>query len=276
MTNKIWSILDYQRVEDRMLGHIDFPKSDLIIAPAIAKHKVWEANEVNWIMKNVSNGMVCVNAGANVGYHSMVMSKAVGESGKVYAYEPSSEVFHFLVKNISIKDMRNITAIKKAVGSRNGEIILYLNDKNCGDNRCFDPKEVSDNYGTFIEHGFSENPRQETVEITTLDSEINEKVDLIFMDVQGFEFDVLAGAERILQNDRPSIFFEFIPDWYDQIGVDYHTEISRLQNQFNYKLSMLKKDGTLPMQNIVEVVEHIRSNKVNNLYANIILEPKNT
>lgn len=276
MTAKTWSILDYQRVEDRLLGHIDFPKSDAVIAPAIAKHKVWEPNEVDWIINNVSNGMVCVNAGANVGYHSMIMSRAVGHSGKVYAYEPSSEVFHFLVKNISSKDMRNIVAIEKAVGGYNGEIILYLNDKNCGDNRCFNPQEVSDHYGTFIDHGFSENPRQEIVEVVTLDSQINEKVDLIFMDVQGFEFDVLIGSERILQNDRPTIFFEFIPDWYDQIGVDYHTEILRLQNQFKYKLSILKRDGTIPMKNIDEVVDYIRKNKMNSLYANIILEPSGT
>ena len=131
----------YRIVQDEILGPIYFPENDSVIAPHIEKFGVWEPLEVKWIHENVKSGMTCLNVGANVGYFTIHMAKLVGETGKVHSVEPNSEVRKYLKLNIQKRILSNVSIYKFAAGERNSLGVIYLNQRNYGDSRMFDPRK---------------------------------------------------------------------------------------------------------------------------------------
>lgn len=262
---------DTELVKDNILGDILVMK-DAVLGPYIKDNGVWDDIEVQWIFQNINEGDICINVGANIGYHSMMLSKAVGDRGRVYAYEPSSKVFPVLKKNIELQKIKNVYAIKKAVGKESGTVDLYINYFNNGDNRCFNPKELVDDYGNFANHGFSEEIDIETVEITTLDEDIPDShIDLIFIDAQGLDVDVVIGAKKIIQRYRPKIVLEFLPAWFDYLGVNYRLELNSLINNHNYKMYAVCGANIIQVDCVEDAEKIIENSNGTIYYLNLIM-----
>src|SRR5262245_8281644 len=58
--------------------------------------------------KTITNGMRCIDAGANTGYYSCFMGGLVGAEGKVYAFEPMPESYRMLEKNVAENNLRAV------------------------------------------------------------------------------------------------------------------------------------------------------------------------
>jgi FkbM family methyltransferase len=147
-------------------------------------------------------GSVCLDIGANIGLHTIVMSHYVGSSGKVFAFEPEAHNFQLLQRNLKMNEADNVTALKSAVGSHESTCRLSLNSSNFGDHRI--SKDASAN-GNFQE-----------VPITTIDVCLRESPDsavkFIKIDVQGFEYEVMQGMTATLKrNPDAFIFVEVFP-----------------------------------------------------------------
>ena len=67
----------------------------------------------------VKERYVCLDIGANIGFHSITMSRLVGEKGKIYAFEPINYLQKKLNTNICLSGIKNIQIVKAAVGSEN-------------------------------------------------------------------------------------------------------------------------------------------------------------
>lgn len=63
----------------------------------------------------VRQGMVVVDVGANVGYYSLLASRLVGASGRVYAFEPDPVAFTYLAKNLDLNGCKNVVAVAQAI-----------------------------------------------------------------------------------------------------------------------------------------------------------------
>jgi FkbM family methyltransferase len=82
---------------------------------------IYEPNVVTAIQQNLHTGMVAVDCGAHIGYHTLLMAKRVGKAGRVYAFEPLPENFSVLCENIRLNGYEGIVvAENKAVGARTG------------------------------------------------------------------------------------------------------------------------------------------------------------
>ena len=132
-----------QEVLDFELGNLVFPREDNVMAPIISRAGVWEKEEVDWLKANVTEGSVCLNIGSNVGYFAIQMARLTGPNGFVYAVEPNPEVIPFLKLNIENSGFKNVKVFKKAAGDKDGLKKLYLNRRNYGDSRMFDPRKTS-------------------------------------------------------------------------------------------------------------------------------------
>ena len=71
-------------------------------------------------------GMVVLDIGANIGYHTLISSKLVGNTGKIYSFEPEPHNFKLLLKNIEINEFKNIIPINKALSNNIGSTKLFL------------------------------------------------------------------------------------------------------------------------------------------------------
>ena len=53
----------------------------------------------NFLVQFLKEGDVCIDVGANVGFYTLLTSALVGESGRIYAFEPTPRTFHILTSN---------------------------------------------------------------------------------------------------------------------------------------------------------------------------------
>jgi FkbM family methyltransferase len=169
---------------------------DKFVGQRIALEK-YEPYETKLILRQVKKGAVVIDVGANIGYYTVLLAKKVGKLGKVYAFEPDEINFEILEKNIKANNLKNVIAIQAAVSDKNKESVLYKSKENYGDHKMFG------------------NDEKEKIMTIKLDDFLkNEKIDLMKVDTQGWEPAVLEGAKKIIEKDKPTIFFEYSPASY--------------------------------------------------------------
>lgn len=141
---------------------------------------------------NIPEAGTVVDAGANIGLFSVVASRLVGPHGKVYAFEPISEIADILERNIRENNRVNVRVERAALGEKTGKASLYVN---LGQNF-----EGSSKY---INRRAAKRP----VPQTTLDNFLTrngiKKVDFIKADVEGAERDLLRGALKTIKECKP-------------------------------------------------------------------------
>lgn len=152
-------------------------------------------------------GMTVIDVGANIGAHSLPLAKMVGESGAVIAIEPTDWAFSKLKINAELNPslLRSLLLVKAIITdcSRESPKEFYASWKLLGNDKT--PHPI---------HGGSLCPAQNTESITLdeLIASLNlPRVDLLKLDVDGFEYPVLAGGVESLTRWRPVIIMELCP-----------------------------------------------------------------
>jgi FkbM family methyltransferase len=170
--------------------------------------------ERKFLRRTLSPGDVAVDVGANIGIYTKLLSRWVGPTGLVHSFEPSPENFGRLQS--ATRKLANVRLSQSAVGESSRRTALYVSDKLNVDHRAYPPE--GDSRPTV------------PIEMIALDDyfKTGERVDLIKMDIQGYELHALRGASRVLA-DNPTIklLFEFWPyglkqagsNWAELIGV---------------------------------------------------------
>lgn len=129
--------------------------------------------------KIVTSGMTFVDAGANIGYYTLLASSLVGENGQVFAFEPDPESFAFLAKSIQYNGFQNITAEQTALSDEEG--LLRPNIEKIG------------------------------VRTTTLNHLNNlVRIDVVKIHTNGSEPQVLCGARNLIQKHHPRIIVSYV------------------------------------------------------------------
>jgi FkbM family methyltransferase len=150
----------------------------------------------------LNNGDVCVDVGGNIGQTALMMAIKVGPQGKVFSFEPFERTHASFQNNLALNPhITNVKLERMAVGETSGELTMYVeNKRNSGGNRI---KPVDKNV----------NAEVQKVKVVSLDEYFLKdtsltKVDLIKIDVEGFEMKVLKGAHELITKFRPALFVE--------------------------------------------------------------------
>jgi 16S rRNA C967 or C1407 C5-methylase (RsmB/RsmF family) len=83
---------------------------------ALLRGEYPESRELDWLTKFLKPGMTVMDVGANQGIYTTAAARAVGRSGRVYAFEPAPSELKKLRANIKINRLRNVAVIESAVG----------------------------------------------------------------------------------------------------------------------------------------------------------------
>ncbi|HEV2703840.1 MAG TPA: FkbM family methyltransferase [Steroidobacteraceae bacterium] len=95
----------------------------------------WEPFLTTYIRSRLRPGDVFVDVGANIGYYSLLASRLVGSSGRVYSIEASTSNHAALLENIGLNHRNNIVAINAAAAATAGEVVIWQADeRNLGHN----------------------------------------------------------------------------------------------------------------------------------------------
>lgn len=164
-------------------------------------YAVWKAlsdrRERTLLRSLIRPGMTVVDVGANIGVYTRFLTDLASSSGHVHAFEPAPSNYKRLQENA--EHFTNVSLNQAAVGGRSGTIRLFISYDLNVDHRTFD----SGDGRKVIE-----------VPVVSLDEYFHpgHRVDLIKIDVQGYELSVLQGAKRVLtENHDIKLLMEFWP-----------------------------------------------------------------
>ena len=88
--------------------------------------------EVVFLESTLRPGMTVIDGGANRGVTTIAIAKTVGKKGCVNAFEPVSEYYEFLQKNISRNKIENISAYNQALNNQSGTVTFYKHGEGSG------------------------------------------------------------------------------------------------------------------------------------------------
>ena len=167
-------------------GTFVFPK-DTYIGKSLEKYGEYSEQEVAFLCLLLNPGDVVVDAGANIGALTVPLAKAVGETGKVLAYEPQDDIFEMLRENCA--GLPQVVAIHGAVGEVDTVLRYSPNAWNTGN-------VVLGKTGDC------------TTAVVPLDAAKMPRLDLLKADVEGMETEVLFGARETIARCRPLLYVE--------------------------------------------------------------------
>ncbi len=182
---------------------------------------VFEPLQTKAFLKTVKKGMIVFDIGANVGYYTIVASKLVGKTGKVYAFEPDPRSRILLEKNIKENNCRNVFVVKEALAAKNGRATLLQDSANPGESSLTSSTTKAQN--TMV------------IATITLDQFVQknniEYIDLIKMDIEGGEVAALQGATKTLGAFRnTTLFIECNTQALQKAKTSTHELVKTLQS----------------------------------------------
>lgn len=179
------------------------------------------------ILKNFTNGDI-IEVGANIGTETISFADIANRSNvKVYAYEPVPENFNSLTR---VKEQNNLdnlilfpTIVSDYIGTANFKIPTK-NDSGSG-------------------HIINDDAEQE-FQVTKLDSNHqNNRISLISVDVEGYEYQVLRGAQKTIQNQSPFLIIEVNKNYLENRGNIKLIEMYNFIKSLNYECYYIKPLG---------------------------------
>ena len=174
------------------------------------------------IIENLTEGDVFIDIGANIGFFSLLASKKIGESGRVYCFEPSPREFNRLFKNIQLNKRSNLLPYNIALSDYMGESQFSVSESHTGLNSLSTIHGANNILvpvcpGDLLMSQLKMNTRK-----------------VIKIDVEGAEFFVLSGIKKILaQEGIEAVIVEITPKL---LGHFNHTKemIYELMSDFGF------------------------------------------
>lgn len=221
----------YALVENARHGRFLVNRHDTYVGRSMITYGEWGEAEVRLFKKLLRPGDVVVEAGANIGSHTIPLSRIVGHSGKVFAFEPQQLIFQMLCANAALNDCWNIDTRHAAVGATNTTVAMERLAPN-----------VEGNFGSIMVNArYADSLGVDRVPLVTIDSLALERLDLLKADVEGFEQAVIEGARKTIARLRPVIYLEHndlnnwtVPDLLWNLGYDCYWYFTTLWDPNNF------------------------------------------
>lgn len=186
------------------------PTRDITIVPGLVDG-FYERIELDVFERLAAITKTVVDVGANIGLYCCIAADRVPAFGEIVAFEPVSENLRYLKRNLEEnKRTARVMVEEQAVGQASGKIQIYLSEGSIGTHSPSAKNAL--NSTTPI-----------TVPVVSLDDYVRQKlrdrpIDLLKVDVEGYEGAVLRGARRTLHEDKPTLFIEFVPEHLTNCG----------------------------------------------------------
>lgn len=206
----------------------------------------WDADmpaawEINWwrrLTQEIRPQDTIVDVGAYIGILTIIMARKAGRSGKVVAFEPNPKSLKLFKKNIKLNEVaEQVEFFDLAVGQDSRELALVGQ----GSITRVIPAATPGG-GSYL-----------SVKSAALDEILgNRKIDLMKIDVEGYEASVLYGAKNLLSKKETSPRFMLIechPHFWKELGVS-SKDISAFLEEAGYLIEMPNLQGNQELDSL--------------------------
>ena len=211
---------------------------------------------IAYINSAIQPGQTVMDIGAHKAGYLYFIRKRVGNSGKVYAFEPQSNLYNYIKKIKGLFRWDNVTIEHLALSDSDGEVTLYIPTNKVSKN--------SSPGATIVEHKERTDMNvTETVRTETLDSYCSRngiKPDFLKIDVEGNEFRIFQGGSETLKKHKPKIIVEIEAQ---HVGKEKVLETFRLLETFGYKGQVVQGLNRIQLENFNFAIHQNTSDKGN-------------
>jgi len=205
-------------------------QNDIAVGASIIHSKSFEPHVGNAIRQNLKPGDVFLDLGANIGFFSLLAASIVKDSGKVISVEPNMQNLQLLYASILENNFTNIKVFPFAASDHSQ--ILKLTS--FGSNGLVGAPEKDQLNSQFLP----------SVRIDEL-LQNEEKINLIKLDIEGYEPLAFKGMDKILKKHNPVIISEFSP-WH----IEHRSQITPKEylkqlSQNDYTLNIIEPSGDI-------------------------------
>jgi FkbM family methyltransferase len=184
----------------------------------------------------LTSGSVLFDVGANFGYYAITLADALGQDCRVFAFEPFPSTYSHLRRHIELNALDDvIRAYPVALADKAGFARMAMDNRNSG------AAALSDSDGI------------ERVEVSTLDNfcaaHAIDRLDLLKVDVEGYEERLLIGGAETIARLSPLIFIELNPPALARAGSTVDRVVARLR-EHGYELFVAQRDRLEPLQQL--------------------------
>lgn len=168
----------------------------------------FERKETEWVRRWVRPGDHCVDAGGSFGWYAVLLSRAVGPGGRVHVFEPIPRTVRVLEGNLRRNGCTNVEVHALALADAAGTLDVFVPDIGVS--------------GSLRLHQYERGYETFACPVQTLDALAEAgawpRLDFLKADIEGAEFALLRGAERILARCRPRLLLEIQADSTRRFG----------------------------------------------------------
>ena len=148
------------------------------------------------LLSLINKNSTVLDIGANIGQVALQCAQRAN-AGQVHAFEPFPKTFKKLEKHLTLNAFDNLSIHNIGLGNAAGELFFQTNFiGNPGMNRITNNEKLASTKISIVR-----------LDNFMVDNNI-QQVDLIKIDVEGFEFEVLKGAQETIQKYHPKLFIE--------------------------------------------------------------------
>ena len=179
----------------------------------LRNNKNYEDNVKKIFLSKINEGDTVIDVGANIGFFSLLAAMKIGSKGKIFAIEPMEQANTWLKKNFKLNDFKNDEVLEVAIGDKQGTMKMYKKTE-LSEMIVLDPAISKKDLIICGE-----------INIETIDNIISkkkiEKVNLLKIDVEGFEYEVLLGCkESFKANKIENIICEIHTKYLKNRGIE--------------------------------------------------------
>jgi FkbM family methyltransferase len=191
-------------------------------------------DEINKLIRIcLKDGDTALDIGANIGLQSIRMSQVVGTKGKVLAFEPLVHLQEKFKRNIDLNRAANVKLFSYALSNVESEANFNIN-------------RGSWNQGTFNISNRQDGSEVQHVIIKVADDlpdiKLLTRLDLVKIDVEGFEYQVLSGLKQTISIHKPRIIFEYDKNYWQANGQSI-TECFEFLSNLGYTIYQITPVG---------------------------------
>ena len=184
----------FNAIKQARHGWMLYNVNDTNLGAIIDTYGEFSEGEVALFQHYVKTGAVVIECGANIGSLTLPLSKMVGVTGQVIAFEPQQNLFQTLCANMALNSVTNVICRNQAVSDANGSLLVPP----------LDPF-TRQSPGSICLEGFTQG---ESVQQITIDSLDLSECHFIKVDVEGMEKKVLRGARQTIDRCKPVLYVE--------------------------------------------------------------------
>lgn len=228
----------------RIMGKRGYKYAQLYGKLRDIEHRLVEEKEMELLPHIIQEGDTVFDIGANYAYYTERLSKLVGNSGKVYAFEPipfTYEVCDLIVDKLKLS---NVSLYQKGVSDHTGTISFSVPKLDFGGISAGQAHITGRTIEESKKKNYYDFDSEEIIncEIVDLDSFVGEKVDrlkFVKIDIEGAEYMALKGMESLVKKYQPILLLEIQPAFLDGFGIDQIVFKNYLTKDLGYDIFVM-------------------------------------